>query len=138
MSTRLVSGAVTLVVLAVAAQPLRAQAAMSHTPHAMNVSMTQVSATRFAFEPAQIVAHPGDTVRFVQSGVMPHNVQFKRVAPGASLGAAMMGPFLTTPGQVYTLVIDNRFTLGSYDFTCTPHESMGMNGTLTVAPPVPR
>ncbi len=96
--------------------------------------MATLSPTSFAFQPAQITAHPGDTLKFVQSGTMPHNVQFLRVPAGASLGSAMMGAFLTAPGQSYTLVMDGRFPAGAYDFTCTPHQAMGMNGALTVAP----
>lgn len=103
-------------------------------PRTITINMTQTGPTSFAFQPAQLAAQPGDTLKFVQVGSMPHNVQFKRVPAGANLGAAMIGPFLTTSGQTYTLVMDARFVLGRYDFVCTPHEAMGMTGTLTVAP----
>ena len=101
-------------------------------PRTISVNMTQTGPTTFAYQPAQITAHPGDTLRFVQVGAMPHNVQFTRVPADAALGAAMMGPFLTVPNQTYTLVVDGRFAIGSYHFVCTPHEAMGMTGTLAV------
>ncbi len=123
--------AAALIMLTLAAA---APAAAQSGPRTIEVTMATLSPTSFAFQPSQIAGHPGDTLRFVQSGPMPHNVQFLRVPAGASLGAAMMGTFLTVPGQVYTLVLDERFVAGSYDFTCTPHQAMGMNGTLTVAP----
>lgn len=105
-------------------------------PHLVIVNMVNVSPTRFAFEPAQLTVHPGDTVRFVQTGAMPHNVQFTHSPAGSNLGAAAMGPFLTAAGQKYDLVIDGRFALGQHDFVCTPHASMGMTGALTVQGPV--
>ena len=105
-------------------------------PHLVTVNMVNISPTQFAFQPAQITVHTGDTVRFVQTGTMPHNVQFKHSPAGSTLGAAMMGPFLTAAGQKYDLVIDGRFALGQHDFVCTPHETMGMTGALTVLAPV--
>jgi plastocyanin len=110
------------------AAPLAAQTG----PRTITVTMATISPTQFAFQPAQIAANAGDTIKFVQAGTMPHNVQFLRVPAGASLGAAMMGPFLTTNGATYSLVVDSRFVAGAYDITCTPHQTMGMTGTITV------
>lgn len=97
------------------------------------VNMVDKGGGKWAFEPSAIQAQPGDTVRFVQADVVPHNVQFKSVPKGASLGAAMMGPFLVKKGDTYDLVIDARFVTGTYHFVCTPHEMMGMKGTLEVS-----
>jgi plastocyanin len=97
------------------------------------VKMTDISATQFKFDPAEITVNPGDTVRFVQSTITPHNVDFRSTPAGANLGAAKLGPFLTAAGQNYDLVIDARFSAGTYQFVCTPHEMMGMKGVLTVA-----
>jgi len=96
------------------------------------VKMVDVSNTEFKFEPAEITVQPGDTVRFVQSGAMPHNVDFRTLPEGTDLGDAKMGPFLTTPDETYDVVIDGRFAAGEHGFVCTPHEFMGMTGTLTV------
>lgn len=114
-----------------------AEAQNGYSPRTVVVNMVDRSATQYAFEPAELTVHPGDTVRFVQTGAMPHNVQFTKSPAGSSLGGAQMGPFLTTLGQTYQLVIDGRFGAGAHEFVCTPHVSMGMRGTMTVSPPAP-
>jgi len=106
------------------------------SPRLVTVNMVNVSATHYAFQPSQIAVHQGDTLRFVQTGAMPHNVQFVRSPVGTNLGAAQMGPFLTAAGQHYDLVIDGRFAIGVHDIVCTPHVSMGMTGSITVSGPI--
>lgn len=100
------------------------------------VGMVDVSPTEFAFEPTVIRARPGEVVRFVQKGLMPHNVEFREVPEGAELGDLRMGPFLTRKGEAWDLIIDERFVPGSYAFVCTPHEPMGMKATLIVDDPM--
>ncbi|MEZ4417242.1 MAG: plastocyanin/azurin family copper-binding protein [Gemmatimonadota bacterium] len=102
-------------------------------PKTIVVKMVDISETQFAFEPADVVANKGDIVQFVQQGPMPHNVAFKEGPAGSNLTPELvMGPYLTAPGQTYDLVIDDRFASGLHRFICTPHEAMGMKGTLTV------
>ena len=86
----------------------------------------------YAFEPASVVAQRGDTVRFIEAAAVMHNVRFTKHARGAKLGAAESGPYLTTKGQTYDLVIDQRFTDGAYEYVCDPHAAIGMKGTLVV------
>ena len=100
---------------------------------AIEVRMVDVSATEYRFEPAQISVLPGDTVRFIQAGAMPHNVEFQQVPPGTNLGSAKMGPFLLKKGDTYNVAIDARFATGAHSFVCTPHQGFGMRGTITVA-----
>ncbi|MEW5917959.1 MAG: plastocyanin/azurin family copper-binding protein [Gemmatimonadota bacterium] len=97
------------------------------------IKMIDKSATEFVFEPANVVVRSGDVVRFVQTAAMPHNVEFREVPASASLAEAKTGPYLTTPNQTYDVTIDQRFTKGTYNFVCVPHEAMGMKGTITVA-----
>lgn len=96
------------------------------------VRMVDKSATEFVFEPADITVTPGQTVRFVQTGAMPHNVEFRDLPSGTNLGAAAMGPFLLMAGETYEVTIDDRFAPGTHKYVCTPHEIMGMVGTITV------
>lgn len=126
--------AVSFAVIAIGATTLAvtAQSERTDTPQTIVVKMVDVSATEYRFEPAEITASPGDTIRFEQAGQMPHNVEFKDVPEGSNLGAAVMGPFLTALGQTYDLVVDTRFVQGAYDIVCTPHQTMGMTGTITV------
>lgn len=96
------------------------------------VRMIEKSATNYAFEPADIQVRQGSVVRFVQDGAVPHNVEFDDTPAGADLDKVRMGPFLMQKGETYEVSIDDRFTEGEYRFVCTPHEAMGMTGSLTV------
>ncbi len=98
----------------------------------VTVRMVDKSATEYAFEPANITVEPGTLVRFEMVGSIPHNVEFKDGPSGTDLGNARMGPFLLAKGQTYEIMIDARFTVGTHDYVCTPHEMMGMKGTITV------
>jgi plastocyanin len=98
------------------------------------VKTLEVSATSYRFDPAEVTVLPGDTVRFVQSSTMPHNVEFTKSPKGSKLGAAKVGPYLVAPNQTYDVPIDARFLVGQYQFICTPHAILGMKGTIVVAP----
>lgn len=98
------------------------------------VRMVENGPMDFAFEPETITVHPGDVVRFTQTGQIPHNVEFKETPEDASLAEQRVGPFLTAKGQTYEIVIDEGFIAGEYRFICTPHVAMGMTGVITVAP----
>lgn len=105
----------------------------SSGPHLLVVKLVEKGgAMPYAFEPAMTVAQKGDTVRFIESAGVMHNVHFTKQASGAKLGGAATGPYLTTKGQTYDLVIDARFAEGKYEFVCEPHEAIGMKGALIV------
>ncbi len=101
-------------------------------PEVIVVKMVDISPTQYAFEPADVVAKKGDIVKFVQTVATPHNVEFREGPEGTNLDGDRVGPFLTAPDQVYEVVVDDRFPAGVHNFVCTPHEFMGMVGTLTV------
>lgn len=88
----------------------------------------------FRFEPASVTVRRGDTVRFVQGGGTPHNVEFVRnTAPdGVDLGNRWVGAFLTGAGDAYDVPVDGRFADGRYGFICSPHAPLGMKGELVV------
>lgn len=86
-----------------------------------------------AFDPTRVTVHRGDTVRFVQAGNLPHNVEFKSVPPHTDLGAVRVGPNLEAQGETYSIVIDQRFAVGKHVYVCTPHEVLGMAGVIYVA-----
>ena len=106
--------------------------AQDSDPSVIIVKMIDKSPTEFAFEPANITAKPGDVIRFVQTTVTPHNVEFKNPPSGSDLATVIMGPFLTQPDETYEIQIDQRFVAGTYEFVCTPHFMMGMTGSITV------
>lgn len=110
----------------------RAEAQTTAEADVVVVRMLESSATKYVFEPAEIEAVPGQTVRFVQEGAVPHNVEFKDGPDGSALDGIRMGPFLMGEGETYEVRIDERFTAGTYDYICTPHEMMGMKGKIVV------
>jgi plastocyanin len=118
--------------------PARAQEGVAKDSRARQrvhvIAMVEQGQYGIAFEPQRTRALLGDTVRFVQQGVLPHNVMFRSVPAGAELGAAHEGPLITAPGATYDLVLDHRFVAGKYLFVCTPHETLGMAGLLYVDP----
>ena len=96
------------------------------------VRMVDKTPTEFLFEPAEISVQPGDTVRFLQTGTTPHNVEFTAGQSGAELGDMRMGPFLLQAGETYDVVIDEQFRAGQHTYVCTPHAALGMVGAITV------
>lgn len=97
------------------------------------VKMVNKGPTSFAFEPARVTVHPGDVVRFVQTGAVPHDVAFTKGPSGAKLDGLKAGPMLLAKGQTYDLAIDGRFTAGEYTYECLPHAALGMKGSIDVA-----
>lgn len=102
------------------------------TPRVVVVRMVDRSATEFAFVPSRVTVQRGEVIQFVQEGVVPHNVEFKKEPDGSSLDGVRMGPFLMAKGDTYEVRIDQGFTDGSYEYVCTPHAVMGMTGTIVV------
>ena len=101
-------------------------------PRVTVVRMVERVPYGIAFEPARVTALPGDTVRFVQAGGMPHNVEFRSIPAAVDLGERRVGPMLVSIGQTYDIVIDGRFLPGKYVYVCTPHEGFGMAGIIYV------
>ena len=97
------------------------------------------------FAPAEIRAHPGDTLRFVNGNGGPHNVEFptdsvpkdarklfEKVMPG---GRSKLGPtsspLFIDPDEKYVMVVPD-VPAGRYAFVCLPHAAGNMRGGLTV------
>lgn len=117
--------------VSIAAAPASAPS-VPPTGNVIEVKMVEISPTQFAFSPAKITVKAGDVVRFTQVKANVHNVEFKAVPTGANLGALMTGPFLMTVDQTHEFTIDARFTAGTYEYVCTPHQTMGMKGQIVV------
>lgn len=119
--------------------PVRARAQDTATrPPAARVhvvAMVERGQYGIAFEPQRTFAAPGDTLRFVQQGALPHNVQFRSAPAGAGLEAGIESPMMTDRGSTFDVVLDARFVPGKYHFVCVPHEAIGMAGLLYVDAP---
>lgn len=107
--------------------------ALAQDNRVVTVKMVDKGSAQWRFQPDYVAVGPGDTVRFILDDIVPHNVEFKKVPKGTKLGEARMGPFLMRKGEYYDVVIDKRFESGEHKYVCTPHEAMGMKGTIEVS-----
>ncbi len=122
-----------LILAGMVAVPAAGQAQSTGEGDVIIVKMIDKSTAEWRFEPSDITARPGDTIRFLQEDIVPHNVEFTSSPEGAELADKKIGAFLLARGDIYEIVVDARFLKGVYDFVCTPHAPLGMKGTLTVS-----
>jgi len=122
-----------LVIAVLIALPVNAMAqSKERIPVTVIIKMVDKSTAQWRFEPSNITVSLGDTVRFVQEDIVPHNVEIVKAPKGSQIDDVKMGPFLLTLGQVYDLIIDDDFALGIIQYVCTPHVGLGMKGEIEV------
>ena len=104
----------------------------------------ELAGGKYLFTPASLTVKVGDVVRFINVSGGPHNVSFFKdsVPAGADamLNAAMknqMAPNTMTANYMTDSLAayDVSFAgapVGTYKFTCQPHQPMGMHGTIKV------
>ncbi|MEB3181836.1 MAG: plastocyanin [Nostocaceae cyanobacterium] len=89
-----------------------------------------------AFEPAKLTIKPGDTIKWVNNKVPPHNVVFdaaKNPAKSADLAKALSHTkLMMNPGQSLETTFPADAPAGEYTFYCQPHRGAGMVGKITV------
>jgi plastocyanin len=94
----------------------------------------------YKFDPANLTIKSGDAVKWVMVSGGPHNVAFQNVPQAASAQlsanmpnqqAPLSSPMLMQPNEDYTVSFAG-VPAGSYNYICTPHQAMGMKGTITV------
>jgi plastocyanin len=83
------------------------------------------------FEPANVQAKKGDTVRFIADGKAAHNVSFPPAENAGKSNLPGASAYLTTPNA--TVDVPVTMDAGTYNFQCDPHATMGMKGVLTVS-----
>ena len=76
-----------------------------------------------AFEPQSVTIHPGDTVKFVNNKIPPHNAVFKGHEELSHHDLAY------TTGESWEETFEE---VGTYDFYCEPHAGAGMVGKVIV------
>ncbi len=129
---------------AVTSQPAAAPA-VTGTGTVHEVAMKLTDGGQYVFEPATLTIKVGDTVRWLNESGPPHNVQFlgdevpagagdflvQAYAGDAKKIGPMSGRLLMQIGETYEITFAGAPT-GTYGYTCTPHQALGMSGTLTV------
>lgn len=89
-----------------------------------------------AFEPAKVTIKPGDTIKWVNNKVPPHNVVFdeaKNAAKSADFAKALSHKqLMMNPGQAIETTFPADAPAGEYTFYCEPHRGAGMVGKIIV------
>jgi plastocyanin len=89
-----------------------------------------------AFEPAKLTIKPGDTIKWVNNKVPPHNVVFdgaKNAAKSTDFAKALSHKkLMMNPGQAIETTFPADAPAGDYTFYCEPHRGAGMVGKITV------
>ena len=107
-----------------------------------DVQMLLTDAGQYVFQPAELTIRAGDAVRFTNVSGGPHNVAFyaDKIPAGAAdvLNEAMAnkmsdltGELLMAENAVYEISFAGA-PVGDYEYTCTPHEMLGMTAKLTI------
>ncbi len=86
------------------------------------------------FEPAKLTIKTGDTVKWVNNKLAPHNAVFDgNAVPGGDKALASKlthTKLLYSPGESYESTFS---TPGQYTYYCQPHRGAGMVGKITVS-----
>jgi plastocyanin len=77
-----------------------------------------------AFEPSTVTIKSGDTVKWVNNKLPPHNIVFEGDAANKSHQQLMF-----SPGESYEATFDAP---GTYSYYCAPHRGAGMAGKVVV------
>ena len=76
-----------------------------------------------AFEPSTVTISSGDTIKFVNNKLSPHNAVFDGHDEFSHSALAM------TPGESWEATFSDP---GTYDYYCEPHRGAGMVGKIIV------
>jgi len=80
-----------------------------------------------AFQPAKVTIKAGDTVKWVNNKLAPHNVVFDSSVKDADKLSHKGLAF--SPGESFEVTFNEP---GEYPYYCEPHRGAGMNGTIIV------
>lgn len=75
------------------------------------------------FEPATVTINPGDTIKWVNNKMAPHNAVFDSNAVKSHKNLVF------SPGESYETTFDEA---GEYSYYCEPHRGAGMVGKVIV------
>ena len=94
----------------------REPAALASAPQ-----LVEIEQREYSFAPDTITVRAGDTVRWVNRGIVAHN--------SIGDGGAWASPMLMAPGAEFSHTFT---TAGTFRYRCTLHANMGQEGTVIV------
>jgi plastocyanin len=83
------------------------------------------------FEPSTIKIKPGDTVKWVNNKLAPHNAVFDGKVGDIATKLSHKN-LVFSPGESYETTFPADATPGEYPFFCEPHRGAGMAGKVIV------
>ncbi len=82
------------------------------------------------FDPASLTIKKGDSVKWVNNKLSPHNAVFDSTKVGEDVATKMSHKgLLFSPGESFEAKFDAP---GEYSYYCEPHRGAGMVGKITV------
>ncbi|WP_034937821.1 plastocyanin [Gloeocapsa sp. PCC 73106] len=85
------------------------------------------------FDPQTVTIKPGDTVKWVNNKLAPHNAVFDSVKLGPDLAKSLSQKNLVfSPGEGYETTFPADIATGEYSYYCEPHRGAGMIGKIIV------
>jgi len=81
------------------------------------------------FEPSALTIHKGDTVKWVNNKLSPHNVVFDSTKTPVDVATISHKALVFAPGESFSTTFDQA---GTYSYYCEPHRGAGMVATVTV------
>ena len=85
------------------------------------------------FMPETLTIKPGDTVKWVNNKLAPHNAVFdsSKVNPDLAKSLSQKN-LLFSPGEGYETTFPADIASGEYSYYCEPHRGAGMVGKIIV------
>tara|TARA_B100000131_G_scaffold143094_1_gene139212 strand:- start:1985 stop:2308 length:324 start_codon:yes stop_codon:yes gene_type:complete len=87
------------------------------------VDITMGSGGNLIFEPNEVTIDAGDTIKFVNGELPPHNVMVE------GHEELSHGDLAFSPGESFEITFPDP---GDYNFQCDPHAGAGMKGVIHV------
>ena len=85
------------------------------------------------FEPETLTIKPGDTVKWVNNKLSPHNAVFDSAkSPGDMAKSISHKNLLFSPNESYETTFPKDAPAGEYSYYCEPHRGAGMIGKIIV------
>lgn len=85
------------------------------------------------FVPDTLTIKPGDTVKWVNNKLAPHNAVFDPSKMDSDLAKSLSQKnLLFSPGEGYSTTFPKDIAPGTYPYYCEPHRGAGMVGKIIV------